>query len=698
MATPLSTPLSTPLPTPMLTPLPTPMSTPTIIEREEADWLDGRMIGKECNRLLHPHQREGVKWLMRQMEMSNGGGILADDMGLGKTIQVSAFLSVLLTDNVRTMVVSPTSVMDSWHKELCRCVGEASVHKFTGSTTERTSTMTNLRNNGGVCLISYGMVVANTEKLKEWEWKVMVLDEGHRLKNSEAITRRALLSIRSERRVVMTGTPIQNNLTEFYHLMRFANRSLLGDGEFFEREFNFPIRQSRELDASPEMMEKSRQATARFWRIIGPYFLRREKKDITEIRLPQKFDMVVFVRMSQDQENAYRAFINSGLSYDRKKVLSYIHVLKTICQHPVMLRGHDIATPALAKIDNPMSTLEELIQASGKLIALRKLLQALSRTRNRVLVFSQSVRVLEMVERLLTSDGFRHLRIDGECPPEKRQAIVDNFNADSSIFACVISLGVGATGLTLTGADRVVLLDPSWNPAVDSQAVDRAYRIGQTKDVIVYRFITCASIEDRILSRQVFKGGLFHETVNRQQTRGYFTDSDLSSLLSFDSPDISLSLERIRSVMPSAISPDSFTAVTHSESLKRSLGSSCIGTCFYNCLFDGPAVVGTIAAPSTFEVVPPSADSDSDDDAAPKKPRGRKPLRRTKRKKVDSEPPVDTFSIELKPKQQQQQSSSNPFDDHILAVDTDNDSTHSAIPASGWGSDSSQPTKLQRSL
>eukprot|EP00042_Codosiga_hollandica_P056423 m.812556 g.812556 ORF g.812556 m.812556 type:complete len:1399 (+) comp59344_c0_seq2:163-4359(+) len=543
---------------------------------------------------LFPHQREGVAWLWSIHNLPQHGGILGDDMGLGKTVQIVTFLSALFeSDLIQTaMVVLPVSLLPNWLQEFNKWAPHVTVKTFHGTKKkERAANLSEVQAQGGVLLTTYGMLASNLDDLTKrgtsFKWDYLILDEGHKIKNSSSQVSKSAESIPSVHRIAMTGTPIQNSLSEMWALFDFVCQGqLLGSKETFGKLFEAAIIRATDRDATESDRQLGEDRAQALRQIIEPFFLRRDKEtifpqgkttataanlteasqDFKGLTLQKKRDFIVWTKLAPTQERIYRHFLDSErvqeLLNTTRSPLAALTVLKKICDHPDLLANYTSYQAELlleerktgdadeeaqaADIQALLPLLQEakgaakgdLVASSGKLQLLASLLQNLFESGHRCLVFSQSRMMLDMIER--TSGQYSLLRIDGTVSdPAERQKRVDKFNRDRSIFCLLLTTQVGGVGLNLTGADRVVIFDPSWNPATDAQAVDRAYRLGQKKDVVIYRLVTCGTVEEKIYRRQIFKNTLSKAATQSSKPLAYFTRQELRALFVLD--DVSVS-------------------------------------------------------------------------------------------------------------------------------------------------------------
>ncbi|XP_023153075.1 DNA excision repair protein ERCC-6-like isoform X1 [Amphiprion ocellaris] len=553
----------------------------------------GLMLFKELHDKLYDYQRDGVAFLYSLYRDGRKGGILADDMGLGKTIQVISFLSGMYDNELakHTLLVMPTSLITNWTKEFAKWTPGMRVKEFHGiSKGERTRNLEKVQRRSGVLITTYTMLMNNWEQVssyhgREFTWDYMILDEAHKIKNTGTKTAKSVYAIRSKNRVLLTGTPVQNNLREMWALFDFACQgALLGTAKTFKAEYENPITRAREKDATPGEKALGMRMSETLMTTIKPYFLRRTKSEVQKNRknginsckekhldnnvpnvqkvcgammpeLTRKNDLIVWTYLSSVQEDIYRQFISldhiKELLLTTRSPLAELNMMKKLCDHPRLLSAAAISKLGLEEnggesqqgdeadtdahsIDNiPDDT---LISESGKLVFLFALLERLREEGHRTLVFAHYRKVLDIIERILGNRGFKVLRLDGTITQiAERERRISLFQTDDRYSVFLLTTQVGGVGITLTAANRVVIYDPSWNPATDAQAVDRAYRIGQTENVIVYRLITCGTVEEKIYRRQVFKDSLIRQnTGDKKNPFRYFSKQELKELFTLE--------------------------------------------------------------------------------------------------------------------------------------------------------------------
>ena len=424
---------------------------------------------------LRPYQQRGLAWLTEMCELGLGG-CLADDMGLGKTVQVIALHLALQARGWSgpTLVVCPTSLLGNWERELHRFAPGTPVRRFHGGGRHLESVA-----GREVVLVTYGVVRRDRAALAGVDWGVVVADEAQHAKNPSSRTARELRLIPARARVALTGTPVENRLTELWSILDWTTPGLLGPLEAFRREVAVPIERYRDEDA-----------TGRLARIVRPFLLRRRKTDPgIAPELPAKTQTDVVVPLTIEQVTLYQALVVETLAviegaggFERRgMVFRLLTGLKQICNHPAQFLHQ--SGPSEGR--------------SGKLAALDELLDVIVDAGDAVLVFSQYVQMARLLESHLGRRGVPSLLLHGRVPARRRDELVARFQ-DGEVPVLLLSLKAGGTGLNLTRATHVVHYDRWWNPAVEEQASDRAYRIGQDRPVQIHRLVSEGTVEDRI--------------------------------------------------------------------------------------------------------------------------------------------------------------------------------------------------------
>lgn len=457
---------------------------------------------------LRPYQERGFQWLcaLHSLRM---GGILADDMGLGKTIQtISAVLYYVRTSEDRkpSVIVAPTSLTYNWLSELKRFAPDLDVMLLSGSQASRAEQIKLLHGPEApdVLVTSYPLIRRDAALLSEISFRFAILDEAQHIKNASSVGAHAVKQLQADTRIALTGTPMENHAGELWSIFDFILPGYLPRAGAFMRRYG-------EGDNSEELMQR-----------IRPFLMRRLKKDVLT-ELPDKLEVTMMAEMSPEQRKVYQAGLlrrreyvkqvltTRGMAKGRAEVLSAITELRQICCHPVLC-------------------LPDYAGASGKLEMLVDVLMPAIQAGRRALVFSQFTRMLKLIETRLSQEGIQCLYLDGDTPPDERVKMCADFNAGKG-HVFLLSLKAGGTGLNLTGADMVVHYDPWWNPAAEEQAVDRAHRIGQTKEVEVIRLLMHDSIEEQVVNMSKNKRKLFDALITPGESMPTkLSDEDLLKL------------------------------------------------------------------------------------------------------------------------------------------------------------------------
>lgn len=550
--------------------------------------------------VLKPYQLVGVNFLLLLYRKGIAGAILADEMGLGKTIQAITYLMLLKhlnNDPGPHLIVCPASVLENWERELKKWCPSFSVLQYHGAgRTAYSRELSSLAKAGlpppfNVLLVCYSLFERHSVQqkddrkiLKRWRWSCVLMDEAHALKDKNSYRWKNLMSVarNANQRLMLTGTPLQNDLHELWSLLEFMMPDLFA---------------TEDVDLKKLLNGEDRDLIGRMKSILGPFILRRLKSDVMQQLVP-KIQRVEYVTMERPQEDAYRVAIEEYRAVSRariaklsdadlativgvlpqRQISNYFVQFRKIANHPLLVRRiySDDDVVRFAKKLHPMGafgfecTLERVIEElknysdfsihqllrsyggadtrgilseehvmlSAKCRVLSKLLPSLKKGGHRVLIFSQWTSMLDILEWTLDVIGVTYRRLDGSTQVTERQAIVDAFNNDTSIFACLLSTRAGGQGLNLTGADTVVIHDMDFNPQIDRQAEDRCHRIGQTRPVTIYRLVTKGTVDENvyeiakrklILDAAVLESGV--EVDNEGDTSDMTMGEILSSIL-----------------------------------------------------------------------------------------------------------------------------------------------------------------------
>ncbi|GKT46751.1 DNA repair and recombination protein RAD26 [Colletotrichum spaethianum] len=505
---------------------------------------------------IHPslfaYQKTGVHWLAELYEQGVGG-IIGDEMGLGKTVQAIAFVAALHYSkklDKPVIVVVPATVMQQWVNEFHRWwpALRVSILHSSGSGMVNVNEddddksyygggkngpaahhiIKRVVKHGHVLVTTYAGLHSYNDELLSHEWGYAILDEGHKIRNPNAEVTVACKKLNTPHRLILSGTPIQNNLVELWSLFDFIYPMRLGTLVNFRHQFEMPIRMGGHANATNLAVLTAEKCATTLKETISQYLLQRLKTDVAS-DLPEKTEQVLFCKLTPEQNEEYVRFIHSDavsqIMAKKRQALYGIDILRKICNHPDLVNvrkksqpGYDWGSP----------------RRSGKLQMVGELLPMWKRFGHKTLLFSQTKIMLDILQEFIgRMDGMTYLRMDGEVAVDKRQALIDRFNNDPSIDVFLLTTRTGGLGVNLTGATRIVIYDPDWNPSTDLQARERAWRLGQTKPVAIYRLMTSGTIEEKIYHRQIFKQFMTNKVLKDPKQRANFDLSDLYDLFSF---------------------------------------------------------------------------------------------------------------------------------------------------------------------
>ncbi|KAL9080157.1 MAG: hypothetical protein Q9157_001002 [Trypethelium eluteriae] len=487
---------------------------------------------------MRDYQVAGLNWLISLHE--NGiSGILADEMGLGKTLQTISFLGYLrfLCDiSGPHLIVVPKSTLNNWQREFEKWIPEVDVLILQGQKEARHELIDErlVDEKFDVCITSYEMVLREKTHLKKFAWEYIIIDEAHRIKNESSSLAQIVRLFNSRNRLLITGTPLQNNLHELWALLNFLLPDVFGDAEAFDQWFSG---QGQDEDTVVQQLHK----------VLRPFLLRRVKSDVEKSLLPKK-ELNLYIGMSDMQVKWYQKILEkdidavngaAGKKESKTRLLNIVMQLRKCCNHPYLFEGAEPGPPYTNDV--------HLVENSAKMVMLDKLLARMQRVGSRVLIFSQMSRLLDILEDYCVFREYKYCRIDGSTAHEDRIAAIDEYNKPGSEkFVFLLTTRAGGLGINLTSADVVVLYDSDWNPQADLQAMDRAHRIGQTKQVRVFRLITENAIEEKVLERAAQKLRLDQVVIQQgraqQQTKNAASKDELLNMIQhgaekvFDNP------------------------------------------------------------------------------------------------------------------------------------------------------------------
>ncbi|KAH3669516.1 hypothetical protein OGAPHI_001637 [Ogataea philodendri] len=447
------------------------------------------------NGKLRPYQIQGLNWLI-SLNQNNLSGILADEMGLGKTLQTISFLGYLRYVRGKAgphLVIVPKSTLENWQREFAKWTPEVETLVLTGDQQQRNEIIKDglYTCKFDVVISSYEIVIREKTALRKFAWEYIVVDEAHRLKNEDSLLSQIIRTFHSKNRMLITGTPLQNNLHELWALLNFLLPDVFADSETFDEWFS-----------SGDSENKDDTIVQQLHKVLQPFLLRRIKSDVEKSLLPKK-ELNVYVGMTEMQKKWYQKLLErdidavngaNGKRESKTRLLNIVMQLRKCCNHPYLFEG--------AEPGPPFTTDEHLVFNSQKMKVLDRMLKRFKEQGSRVLIFSQMSRMLDILEDYCSFRGFEYSRIDGQTDHVDRIRAIDEYSApDSKKFVFLLTTRAGGLGINLTSADIVFLYDSDWNPQADLQAMDRAHRIGQTKQVRVFRFVTQQAIEEKVLER-----------------------------------------------------------------------------------------------------------------------------------------------------------------------------------------------------
>ncbi|KAF2712293.1 hypothetical protein K504DRAFT_400989 [Pleomassaria siparia CBS 279.74] len=526
----------------------------------DTEFENGFRIPGDIYPALFDYQKTGVQWLW-ELYSQNVGGIIGDEMGLGKTIQAISFVAGLHYSkklDKPVLVVCPATVMKQWVNEFHKWwpalrvsilhgsgSGMLDTHRedrmeremelrnygdyddtLTKSGKAAKSIVEKVKRDGHVLVTTYSGLQTYAEFLLPTEWECAILDEGHKIRNPHTSITIHCKELRTPNRVILSGTPMQNSLTELWSLFDFVFPMRLGTLVNFRNQFEFPIKRGGYANASNLEFETAVQCAETLKDAVSPYLLQRFKVDVAT-DLPQKKEQVLFCKLTRQQRNAYENFLHSeemkSIASGKRQMLFGIDYLRKVCNHPDLTEHKTLSK----KVGFDYGAASK----SGKMQVVKELLSLWQKGGHKTLLFAQHRIMLDILQKFLkTLPGIKYRRMDGETPIKNRQDLVDEFNNDPGLNVFLLTTKVGGLGVNLTGANRVIIYDPDWNPSTDIQARERSWRLGQKREVEIYRLMSAGTIEEKIYHRQIFKQFLTNKVLKDPKQRQTFQMSDLHDL------------------------------------------------------------------------------------------------------------------------------------------------------------------------
>ncbi|KAF1999592.1 DNA repair protein-like protein Rhp26/Rad26 [Amniculicola lignicola CBS 123094] len=528
----------------------------------DGEFDDGFRVPGDIYPALFDYQKTGVQWLW-ELYSQNVGGIVGDEMGLGKTIQAVSFIAGLHYSKMLhkpVIVVCPATVMKQWVNEFHRWWPALRVSILHGSGSGMLDTrredrieremdlgrdgdddapltrsgrsakriVEKVQRDGHVLITTYAGLQTYAEFLIPVDWETAILDEGHKIRNPNTSITIHCKELRTSSRIILSGTPMQNNLTELWSLFDFVFPMRLGTLVSFRQEFEDPIKRGGYANASQLEFETAARCAETLKDAISPYLLQRFKADVAA-DLPKKKEQVIFCKLTRQQRMEYERFLGSGemasIVDGKRQALFGIDWLRKVCNHPDLIDHKNLSK----RNDGDYGAGHR----SGKMQVVKNLLSLWKKGNHKTLLFAQHRIMLDILEKYIQKmPGFKFLRMDGNTPIKQRQGLVDQFNSDPDIHVFLLTTKVGGLGVNLTGADRVIIYDPDWNPSTDVQARERSWRLGQKREVEIYRLMSAGTIEEKIYHRQIFKQFLTNKVMKDPKSRQTFAMSDLHDLFS----------------------------------------------------------------------------------------------------------------------------------------------------------------------
>jgi non-specific serine/threonine protein kinase len=451
-------------------------------------------LPKNVKAQLRPYQEEGYKWL-NFLDEFGWGGCLADDMGLGKTLQMLTFLQEMKNRKPKGvhLVVVPKTLIFNWQAEATKFCPDLRLYVHGGPQRVKD---TRVFEDYDIVLTTYGTARSDVELLGKFKFHYIILDESQAIKNPDSMVSKAVKLLNAQNRLVMTGTPVENNTFDLYSQLDFLNPGFLGHEDFFRTEYATPI---------DKYQDKNRAAELR--RLIYPFMLKRTKEEVAK-DLPEKTEMVLYCEMDKRQRKVYEAMRDKyrdliagrmaevGREQAAFLILEGLLKLRQICDSPALLSDDEDYGTESVKLDEIVREIEE------------------NASHHKIVIFSQFLKMLDLIKAKLERDRIPYEYLDGQT--QDRAERVNRFQGDQECRVFLMSLKAGGVGLNLTEADYVYLVDPWWNPAVEQQAIDRVHRIGQTKRVFAYRMICKDTIEEKIIQLQDRKRALADDLISTE--------------------------------------------------------------------------------------------------------------------------------------------------------------------------------------
>eukprot|EP01028_Stygiella_incarcerata_P000470 TRINITY_DN1065_c0_g2_i6.p1 TRINITY_DN1065_c0_g2~~TRINITY_DN1065_c0_g2_i6.p1 ORF type:complete len:920 (-),score=274.82 TRINITY_DN1065_c0_g2_i6:172-2931(-) len=527
------------------------------VKEREVSFRNGLTVPKEIFSNLLQYQLTALRW-MWELRKKSHGGILGDEMGLGKTIEVIGFLACL--DHMGlfhpSLIICNKSLMYQWKEEIVKWWPKFNVSIFHRDIMKagevEASVVKNVLKKGHILIVPYETLRSRQELFVNRDWNYVILDEGHIIRNPFAEITLTIKQFRTPNRILLTGTPIQNRLDELWSLFDFVYPGRLGTLETFREEFAGPIRHGGSTSATPDEVELAYQRCVVLRELIGPFMLRRYKRDVNRELLPQKTEKIIKCAMTPVQKKIYKNYLASA-EVEKAKRSTRTEMREWRDERRSYEDRAGDHNPRSAALGLLWKAVENLVKIgnhpdlflpieegsfgygnpnrSGKLLALLKILSQWERRGHRCLVYSQRTKILDIIESNVRDLGYSYVRLDGSMSATSRKEKIDSFKENEDIFMFLLSAKAGGYGLNLTSANRVIIFDPDWNPTTDRQAIERVYRLGQKKKVVIYRLMCVGSADEKLFYRQMFKTYISQKVLSDPRQTNFFDVPTLQDFL-----------------------------------------------------------------------------------------------------------------------------------------------------------------------
>ncbi|RNF10413.1 putative DNA excision/repair protein SNF2 [Trypanosoma rangeli] len=532
---------------------------------------------------LFDYQKEGISWLYERHRKGRGC-LLADEMGLGKTVQIATFLGALYMSKLATsaIIILPPTLLPLWESALQQWgrLGPPVVEVIHSDAKVKRLQRWQRLKHGTTCLFltTYGVLRQDSNSMGARMVDYVIMDEAHLIKDASTQVFRSAMALSARHRIAITGTPLMNNFEDLWSIFQFIDGSIFGTTRADFRAINGVLLRGNERDALEKERGDAGRQLALIQAAIRPFMLRRDKREVRMLPVGKR-DLIVWLCLNETQERQYVAYVDSeGVDVtlrntDAAEPLVLLTALMRTCDHPWLNLSDEVYREAMR---HPLACPEANTNCgdalnSAKIAAALALVVKCIGEQRKTLVFSRSKRLLDLLAVALRCWWIDFARLDGDVPAGDRMSTVQAFNETARVWVCLLTTQVGGVGLTVEAASAVILMDPSWNPSSDAQAIDRVHRIGQIREVVVYRLITCGTVEEKVYRNQIFKVMAAKQSTSvgaqADQEGGaefyrYFTRLQLRSMFDVGTLNCSETAAQLDALHPNAVSPEERAALT----------------------------------------------------------------------------------------------------------------------------------------